>query len=310
VVSALVFVAAEAKGEAGKKPVIRKIGTLDCDMVEATPVVFNNRLFLFQYVRENYHANKSGASFFRFIDVAAGKETAPFAKGRHLGCAFVEGGSVYVFGVEKWGGSKITGFRSQDLTTWKDQTALALPGWALFNTSVCKADSRYVMAIEVGEPRDVVGTPFTTFFAESTNLLDWEMLPMECVYSREKYTACPALRYLDGMFYMIYLEARPDPTYESHIVRSKDFVRWEPSPLNPVLAFSQADKVIANPKLTPDQRRVIANAKNINNSDVDLCEFDGKTVIYYSWGNQQGTEFLAHAVFDGTLAALLRGFYP
>ena len=59
-----------------------------------------------------------------------------------------------------------------------------LPGWELFNTSVCKAGERYVMAVEVGGPKDVVGVPFTVFFAESKDLLAWKLLPQECVYSK------------------------------------------------------------------------------------------------------------------------------
>ena len=47
-----------------------------------------------------------------------------------------------------------------------------------------------------------------------------------------------------------------------------------------------------------------------DNSDVDFCEFRGKTIIYYSWGNQQGTEFLAEAVYDGTMASLLKAWFP
>jgi hypothetical protein len=43
---------------------------------------------------------------------------------------------------------------------------------------------------------------------------------------------------------------------------------------------------------------------------MDLCEFKAETMIYYSWGNQQGKEFLAEAVYDGTLADFLRGFFP
>jgi hypothetical protein len=78
----------------------------------------------------------------------------------------------------------------------------------------------------------------------------------------------------------------------------------------PMLAFSDDDKRIANPKLTADQRKAVAQAKNINTSDVDLCEFKGKTIIYYSLGNQQGTEFLAEAAYDGTLAELLRSYFP
>ncbi len=306
----MVFGLTGSTSEKAQRPTIKKLGTIDLLMVETTPVVFKDRLYRFEYVRANYQANQTGASYFRFIDVATDKATPAFAKGQHLGCAFVEGDRVYVYGVDKWGGSKITLFRSQDMEKWENRPALTLPGWGLFNTSVCRADGRYIMAIEAGEPKEIVGVPFTIFFAESKDLLTWKLLPLECVYSKEKYTACPALRYLDGHFYMIYLEARPGPTYESHIVRSKDLKRWEPSRLNPVLAFSEGDKAIANPKLTAEQRKVIAQAKDINNSDVDLCEYRGKTVIYYSWGNQQGTEFLAGAVYGGTLANFLRSFFP
>jgi hypothetical protein len=63
------------------------------------------------------------------------------------------------------------------------------------------------------------------------------------------------------------------------------------------MTFSDADRRIANAKLTSDEKDRIAKAVNLNNSDVDLCEFGGKTVIYYSWGNQQGIEHLAEAVY-------------
>jgi hypothetical protein len=49
---------------------------------------------------------------------------------------------------------------------------------------------------------------------------------------------------------------------------------------------------------------------DLNNSDVDFCEFGGGTVITYSRGNQQGTEFLAEAVYNGTLVSFLKGFFP
>jgi hypothetical protein len=40
--------------------------------------------------------------------------------------------------------------------------------------------------------------------------------------------------------------------------------------------------------------------------DVDLCEFNGKTVIYYSWGTQSGNEFLAQADYDGPMAEFFK----
>src|SRR5438046_10300176 len=38
------------------RPLIKKLGTIDCDMVETTPVVLKNCLYRFEYVRDNSHA--------------------------------------------------------------------------------------------------------------------------------------------------------------------------------------------------------------------------------------------------------------
>jgi alpha-L-fucosidase len=278
-------------------------------MVETTPIIFHDRLYRFEYVRTNYRLNTTSDSYFRFIDVVSGQPTPAFAAGYHLGSAYVEDDTVYVYGVEIWGGSRIQAFWSKDLEAWSSQPALTLPGWGIFNTSVCKGQGRYVMAFEISKPPEETGVPFTMRFATSSDLRVWELTPSDCVYSKDRYTACPALRYIDGLYYMIYLETMPGPTYESHIVRSNDLIHWENSPFNPVLQFSDEDKVIGNPDLTAEERECIARAVNRNNSDVDLCEFDGKVVIYYSWGDQVGTEFLAHASYDGPLASFLCGFF-
>jgi SAM-dependent methyltransferase len=71
------------------RPSIKKLGTLDGDLVEMTPVVFRGRLNRSEYVRDHYHANRTGASYLRLIDVAIGEATPAFAKGYRLGCAFV-----------------------------------------------------------------------------------------------------------------------------------------------------------------------------------------------------------------------------
>ncbi len=69
----------EARADEPVKPKIRKLGTVDLDMVEKTPVVFRDRLYRFEYVRPGYPANKTGDSYFRFIDVDSGKATTAFA---------------------------------------------------------------------------------------------------------------------------------------------------------------------------------------------------------------------------------------
>ena len=77
------------------------------------------------------------------------------------------------------------------------------------------------------------------------------------------------------------------------IHHSRDLIHWDPSPLNPILRASATDKLVANPNLTESQRARIAHAVNLNNSDIDFCEWQGRLVINYSWGNQQGVEHLA-----------------
>lgn len=291
------------------RPVIRKLGTIDGDMVETTPVVFKERLYRFEYVRPHHRTSIKSISYFRFVDAATGRPTAPFAEGMHLGSAHVEGDTVFVYGVEKWGACRIHVFRSQDLVNWSSGIALDLPGWEIFNTSVCGAGDRYVMAFEISGPPEECGVRFTMQFAESTDLLRWRRMENRA-YSKERYTACPALRFLDGQFYMIYLECKPGRIFEPHIARSRTLQYWEQSPFNPFLSVSPEDKSCGNPDLDEETRRRIASAPNCNNSDVDLCEFNGKVIIYYAWGNQLGTEFLAEAVYDGTLRDLFLGFFP
>ena len=304
-------VADVGRNEVGKKqvPVIRKLGTIDLDMVETTPIVFNGRLYRFESVRPDYAHNPGESSYYRFIDVETGDSTPAFGEHHALGSAYAEDGTMYVFGVRGWGTPTINVFWSRDLKAWESKPVLELPGWTIFNTTVCKAGDRYMMAFEVGEPKDVVGNGFTNRFAESADLRDWTLLSDEHVFTKAHYSACPSLRYIDGMFYMTYLHPQPGYNFETHLVRSPDLIAWEPSPRNPILKASPEDKQIANAELTDEQRAAVASALNRNNSDVDFCEFNGEVVIYYSWGDQVGNEFLAEARYPGTLEQFLTNMF-
>jgi len=307
--------AADPTAHLPAKPEIKKLGVMDCDMVEASPVVFKNVLYRFEYVRPGYAPNNTGDSYFRFINVKSGAATPAFAAGYDLGCAWVEGETMYVYGADHWGGTRIQVFWSTDLTEWKTETALELPkGWNVFNSSVCKGPDTghgsYVMAFEVGQPPEVVGNAFTNFFAFSKDLIHWELAPLDCVFTKDRYSACPSIRWFDGYYYATYLESRPGPAWETWIVRSADLRSWELSPLNPVMAASPEDKALHNPAFTPEQRDRIAKAVDRNNSDMDFCEHDGRVIISYSWGNQEGNEFLAEAVHEGSLESFLKGWFP
>jgi len=291
------------------KPHIIKLGTIDCDLVETTPVVFRDRLYRFEYVREKYRKNTTGDSYFRFVDHATGESSGAFATGYHLGNVMVDGDTLFVTGTNIWDGERIDIFASQDMEHWDSWNALDLPGYGLFNTSLCRDDDGHVLMFEVGRPPEIAGVRFTARFATSRDMKHWTLTSPECTYSKDRYTAPHCLRYFKGFYYNFYLEA-VHGEYDQRVVRSRNLVDWASSPLNPVLRASDEDKQIANPGLTADERQRIQAATNINNSDIDFCEHEGQLVINYSWGDQQGVEHLAEARFDGTLAEFLTGWFP
>ncbi len=294
--------------DADGRPLIIKSGTIDVDLVETTPIVFKNKVYRFEYVRKGYWDNHTGDSYFRFVNHKTGKPTKSFAQGFHLGSAFVHNGTVYVTAVDIWDGEQIHIFSSQDLENWDSWMAFELPGYGIFNTSMTWAKDKYVLMFEIGKPKEKSGQRFTANFATSTDLKNWNVLSSDHNYAKDRYTAPHCLRYLDGYYYDFYLEAHNG--YEMRVVRSKDLISWVSSPLNPVLKASKEDKQIANKNLSKELLQRINNAENRNNSDIDFCEFKGKLIINYSWGNQRGEEFLAEASYAGTLEEFLKGWFP
>ena len=199
-------------------------------------------------------------------------------------------------------------FASKDLKTWETWNAIPAGKYGIYNSSVCRAADGFVLMFEIDRPAAEAGVPFTARFAKSKDFRNWSVTGPECAYAKDRYTAPHCLRWADGWFYDFYLEARDG--YEMRVVRSQDLVTWTASPLNPVLRAGPEDKIIANPQMNDGQRYRVAHARNLNNSDLDFCAFNGRLLINYSWGNQQGVEHLASAVYDGTEAQFLRGWFP
>jgi len=294
--------------DADGRPLIVKTGTVDCDLVETTPVVFKNKVYRFEYVRANYWNNHTGDSYFRFVDRETGETTKPFAKGFHMGSAYVYNDTVYATGVDSMSGHRICIFSSSDMENWHKRQVFDLPGYTLFNTSLTKAGDKFVLMYEVGKPVEIAGVCFTALFATSDDLITWNLLSPDHNYAKDRYTAPHCLRYLDGYYYDFYLEVHDG--FEARVVRSKDLINWEPSPLNPVLKASADDRIISNKKLPENLVQRIATAEDCNNSDIDFCEYKGKLIFTYSWGNQRGTEFSAGASYNGTMEQFLRGWFP
>jgi hypothetical protein len=296
------FTSVDAQTEQpSQRPAITKKGTIDQDLCETTPFVFQGRVYRLEWFRKG--------SILRVVEHKTGRELSRFGEKHRFACAYVEGDTVYVVGTKEtaeWCGNVLTMFTSRDLTHWDERPAFTLDGGSnICNTSVCRVGDRYVMSIEMTKP-----SGFPARFIESKDLLTWTLMPPECKHSLGRYNAAHCLRWHNGWFYLFYLEAGKPNGYEQYITRSRDLITWHTSPLNPVLAASPQDKQIANPRLTPKQRNHIAKAADVNNSDIDFCEFNGRLIINYSWGNQGGTEFIAEAEFDGTTAQFLEGWFP
>ena len=296
---------------------MKKIGTIALGVVESTPVVWKNELWRFEWVRNNrWNTLRSGEpeeGHYRFVRMKDGVRSAPFAFDHSFGCCHCEDGVMYVCGVEgKGGGRVLNTFRSCDLKRWEQKRALEFPeDISLYNTSICRAENGFLMAIEIGGKNPAVGKAFTVVFARSKDLINWEMLDMmKYSYSRERYTACPVIRYVDGKIYMIILESLPLHRWAPYIYRTGDLEHFEPGLKNPFMMFDDDDKKTdPDVEFTSEQLGEIKTAVNCNASDIDLCEFEGKTHILYSWGNQLGREYLARAEYDGGVEEFLKSFF-
>ncbi|MBQ9787733.1 MAG: hypothetical protein IJW33_06160 [Lentisphaeria bacterium] len=284
--------------------IIRKLGTVDCDIVEANPIVWQGRLLRFEYIRERnaekgYYANTSGTSYFRFVDQETGEILPAFGHGLHMGNAFVWEDKVYVTAVENWGKSRFYQLESSDLINWSTpKLILENPQWRGYNTSLCRAGDRFILAFELGAPAELVNVPFTMFFAESTDLQNYRWIP-DAVFGREIYTGAPMLRYFDGFYYFFYLDGSYEDGFQTFVARSTDLKNWEWSRKNPVLTYGEEDRELLG-EFTSSLKERIAKAENINASDMDMCEYKGKLELVYSWGNQRGMEFLSRAQADMT----------
>ena len=298
------------------QPVVKKLGTYDLFIVEASPVVFKGRVWIMEYIRwmrpdKRYRGNETGDSYFRFRDAADLKTvTPPFAKGLHLGSAFAEGDRVVVTAVEGWGKGRFYQTESTDLVHWTEpRVILGDSRWVGYNTTVCKADGRYVMAFELAEPKELVGQrKFTMCFAESKDLREWKMIE-GAVMGREFYTGGPLLRYFDGWFYFFHLGGSYEKGFNTRVRRSRDLRHWDLSPAY-AIAYGPEDRLL-HPKgeFSAEERAYIAGAVDINASDLDMCEWNGKLFMFYSWGDQRGQEFSALAEANCTEREFCESFF-
>ena len=307
-----------------KKPLIRKLGTISCNnIVETTPIVYNGELYRFEVVRRKSFSSCVKCEHWydiddlpclRFIHVRTNESTPLFAEGHTFGFPYVIDDTMYVVtgNSKDWGSDGLVFYNSTDLVNWEQYTEIHLPGYKIFNMNIAKMNDLYTLLIEISAPKEESDCVFTIRFLTSYDMINWTLTPKECVFHKDRYAGSPALYTFDSdpYYYIGYLEEYPGYRFANSVARSKNLINWEESVINPVLMYDDAeDKKLAHPFFTPEDRERIDNALNINNSDMELCEYLGRTIIYYSWGDQKGNEFLAEACYEGGMHDFLKSFF-
>lgn len=277
------------------RPVLTKLPMAFAKAMENTPVVFNGRPL---HVLNRRDDTKNGTDdytksmYLYVVDMATGEELCRFGEGHSFANAFVDGSQLHVFASEgtnrDWFGS-LYHFSTSDLTKWTRRPAIEREGDEhLFNASICRDEKGFLMAYESNKP-----VQFCFKFARSTDLSAWEKLPgLIFTGVNHEYSACPVIRYFSPYYYVIYLHA-PIPAhsgYVSFLARSADLATWELSAFNPILEAGPGE--------------------GINNSDVDLFEWQGKTYLTYATGDQATWGAVRMALYDGPMQEFFARHFP
>jgi len=153
---------------------------------------------------------------------------------------------------------------------------------------VCRDEQGFLMAYESNRP-----VQFCFKFARSRDLSQWEKVPdVTFTGVNHEYSACPVMRYFPPYYYVIYLHA-PIPDHKGYIsflARSTDLVVWALSPFNPILEAGPGE--------------------GVNNSDVDLFEWEGRTYLTYATGDQATWGAVRMAFHDGPMKEFFTAYFP
>ena len=292
------------------KEQIRVVGT-SCEL---TPFVFRGRLYrLENFMRFHDFTGKDPAyrfheDGFRIRDVESDRILSVPLLNHYFAIAFPWNDRVYVFAGDYedtlpwWNIRRTVMISSDDLITWTSPRVVmeAENGEHLFNYAVCRAHGRFFMLYETNDRR---WPAFIMRFCESVDLVHWRKLGTDHIYGTDKYTGGPAL-YHDGeqdWFYCLYLEDLGDRKWETRITRSRDLKSWQDAPAGrPVVTFDETRDVNAE---------VWPGVKERSASDVELCEFEGKTHVYWINGNQEGAASEYRGTVDGPMNRYLRAFF-
>lgn len=254
-------------------------------------------------VKYNFHEDH-----FRIRDLETGHPVSHPLLNHYFATVFIHGDKAYAFSADYgydrpwWTCQAIDVIVSDDLISWsKPVPAIRAENENLFNNAVTRASDHFYMLYETD---DRAYPAFTFKFAWSDDLLHWNKIP-DALYGTDKYVGGPSMYYIAPFFYVTYVNHNKDKNgrdfFDSRIVRSKDLITWEePKGIRPVV-YPDFTHVI-DPENHPDQFE-------INASDVEFEEKDGKVIAYWNGGNQWDLGDAQSAEYDGSLKQLFESFF-
>ena len=288
-------------------PRIRKLGAINRNG-EMTPFVHKGRLMRAELIDPSHGLNRNSQDTIVCIrDVGTNEIVSYIAEGCNYPAAYVENDVVYITTTVMGHYDTVRIFKSEDLKNWESWDLFTNPGWQYVNTGLTKGPDGYVLLLEALSPLEHVGVPYTHFFAKSSDLKHWELLDYNKSSPKELYTGSPWFRYSNGYYYMICLMILPYARYSNYLFRSKDLENWEVGYYNPILMPSEDDRLVA-PSFSETDASFLKDMKEgfiSSNSDIDMCDWQGKTYINYVAGNQRGLYYLCEAQYDGTVDEFL-----
>ena len=303
-------------------PKIQKLGACGA-CGEMTPFVWNGRLMRMELVDPSRGLDSAQCLGAGIRDVESGEYLSYVAQDSYFHSAYLEEDTLYITGVDLNRRDTIRLYESKDLIHWTSRDLLTNPGWVYFNSQIAKGPDGYVIILESGPaaypqlsdndyPKKHVGKKgWTLFFAKSPDMVNWEFMDYEKPFSPDEHTGGPCLKYANGWFYLLADLALPRRIFTSYILRTKDFENWYVGYYNPIIMASEDDRKISPhyTDITDEEIQRLKTAFHVNNTDLDICQWNGKTYINYLCGNQYGNYWAAEAICDMPMADFLASYF-
>lgn len=263
---------------------IEKLDVLfESPRMEATPFLWNGNLMYVVFNRE-----EQKIEIWNNLRIVTTYETD-----LGLGSAIVVNSKLYIYATKDWATSQesngVYQITTTDLLNFSEPVLVIGPSaqGVYFNTSIDRIDDEnFIMAIEECRPNKICfSVRFLTSNLES-DLTEW--VSVGNIFKENEYTACPTIRYIDGVYYVFYL--RYVGHFATYISKSTDLIDW-----------THSEQVVLSAHG--------AENEGVNNSDFDLIEFEGQTYLNYAIGDQLTWTRIKSAKYNGTLSQFVSNFF-